>query len=117
MQSGLICSRCSHANDPRARYCANCGLSLITAARPVSAPPVRPAARSRCCRTGTWLVLLMVSSAVVLAGMAFVYHARTAHRRPAIRHIIHEAVPRPGIPVRTLQYEFSQEPDPSPRSR
>jgi hypothetical protein len=56
-------------NETRARFCANCGLNLLIAARPVIAKaPARPRARR-----GSWLVLLLVSICILISGLASVF--------------------------------------------
>jgi len=73
MPTNQPCPRCSHRNEARARFCAQCGLNLSAAGATTPPTPPRPT------RRGKWLVLLIVLLGLGLATLSRIRHELHDH--------------------------------------
>lgn len=75
------CPRCGHQNEPRARFCAECGLRLSRDQAALTGPSIRRRRR----HSSTWLILLLLLLGIVLA--MWLLGARASERRHSPRHL------------------------------
>jgi hypothetical protein len=88
-------------NEPRARYCGNCGLSLNRRVRPVTPPPSRRPHR----RSGSWIVLLILAGGILLGGLAVTKRTRATHRPIATPNVYHAPyLDEPRFPLESPRY-------------
>lgn len=72
LDGSIACVRCGHRNVPRARYCAHCGINLLTA----GADQVTRVVRRHHRRSGSGVVVALLLLGLILAGLALIFRAR-----------------------------------------
>lgn len=100
MDPKITCPRCGGLSPSRGRYCAHCGLNLLTAR--LHGDEVSRMMRRRDRRSGMGVVIVLMLLGLALASLASFLRspARSRSRITPLPRILRDEVPPPPLPER-----------------